>query len=506
MDFNTLTEDAAKFVLSLIDPETGGFIFARGNQPTLMGTAYAILGLEFTGHLDDLSSEEKEAAVQFLMKGCKSDGSFRDALFNLSMIANEEHDEAYFAGETTCFCQQALDALGAPAPPPREFPKNLHTPEGVRAEFDFYDWRKSHLNSNRVMFWLAQYIHEIEKHRRTDLLPLVDAGLDWIDENQDPETGLWGGPYGVSLSAALAATFHYTFFYYYWNRPLLYVNRIIDSCIELQREDGLFSRNNDVGQTCLDYDALDLLAKCALVTDYRKPDIQAVFQRADEALLALRNEDGGFANCKRRWAGRGLMEFSAPYHTGLKICLCDTAESNSFSTWFRLLAIRLCRQEDWVDDPATAPVTFRRLPWLGYHDVTAVRNAHKGNDPKPIRVTLSKIGKGVLFQNKRIEAKLKETANSLQLKLPNSTRHIALKLDLKSATDLKIKLSYKTSDCPYYVDSHSLSQNTLAGDNFVYFLVGDEEMGREVLIEFIGENLETKIKNMGITILEANAA
>ncbi|WP_054689524.1 prenyltransferase/squalene oxidase repeat-containing protein [Desulfosarcina cetonica] len=309
-----MRQDSIRFVLSLWDEERGGFRFAHGNEVTLMGTAYALHALEFLGHLNQVTDADKKKMISFIMSGCQGDGTFRDMLFKEEMIATQEHDVEYFEGETTCFCQQALDILGHISPS-RKFPKKVLSKKKLLSEFDSYDWKNPHLNSNRVMFWLAQFVFEIERHSRNELIPLVDAALDWIDDNQSKLTGLWKGNLPVSLSAAMAGTFHFTFFYFYRHRPLLFLNRIIDSCIKLQRDDGLFSRNQDVGQTCLDYDALDLLAKASLVSDYRQDILDNVFQKAREPLKELLNSDGGFANCKFRTLKNQKQTFVAKYHT-----------------------------------------------------------------------------------------------------------------------------------------------------------------------------------------------
>jgi glycosyltransferase involved in cell wall biosynthesis len=366
--------NATEFILSLRDQASGGFAFAKGNQPTLMGTCYAIHALEFLDSLNSLSSVEREKTVGFIMNCCRKDGTFQDPLFKPFQIATRQHDEDYFLHESTCFAQNALDAMGAPSPPKRDFPKSLLTASGLEAEFDSYNWGDPHLNSNRVMFWMAQFAHEVERHHRVDLLSLIDAGLDWIDAHQSSETGLWSGPVKTGLSEAMAATFHYTFFYFYRKRPLMYPERIIDSCLSLQKEDGLFSRGESVGQTCLDYDAIDLLAKASLLTEYRLQDVIKAFFSAKSALMRLANEDGGFANIKKIRVGNTFKSASGLYHTGLTICSCDNTESNSFSTWFRLLALSLCSQFEWINGEPDKYLRFRRLPWLGHNDVNAIRS------------------------------------------------------------------------------------------------------------------------------------
>lgn len=394
-----LTQQAQSFFLSLWDSSTGGFRFALHQPVTLMATSYCVLGLEFVGGLGNLTSAQKTAIVEFLMSGVQADGSFRDPLFSPDDILSSSHDLAYFEEETTTFCQQALDALQAPPPPLRDF-ETLGWDMGDRLiqYFESIPWENPWLDSNRVMFALSQLCHDAERHQQPQLLTIVDTGLDWLDAHQSEETGLWKGQHDVPLTNAMAATFHFTFYYGYRRRPLLQVERIIDSCLTLQEAHGLFS-GNAVGQTCLDYDALDLMAKAALVTNYRFDDVQTAMERAYNALLGLHNpSDGGFANCKEyvmhQPMGRkakflrkiGLAKFAptsirVPANGRYDICWrllsCETSQSNPFSTWFRLLGLRLSTQDEWLNTTSASEFTFRRLPFLGYHNPSAIVDSAK---------------------------------------------------------------------------------------------------------------------------------
>ncbi len=390
-----ISNSAIAFWLSLWDETTGGFRFALHQPATLMATAYGVLGLEFTNGLSQLSKVQQEAIISFLMAGVKHDGSFVDPLFRSEDILTD-HDISYFQEETTTICQQALDALGAAPPPAREFPKHWCNVDGLINYFESFPWKNPWLDSNRVMFALSQLCHESDRHQQPELLKIVDVALDWLDAHQSPETGLWQGEHEVSLTNAMAATFHFTFYYGYRHRPLQYVDRIIDSCLSLQQPHGLFS-GNAIGQTCLDYDVLDLLAKATLATDYRSDDVQEAMMRAYNALLKLYNPaDGGFADCKEQLhdpnKGRkakllrklGLSRFipsptpipaQGTYSVCWSLLSCDTAQSNAFSTWFRLLGLRLASQNQWLAPDAMARFTFRRLPFLGYHKQPAVQSA-----------------------------------------------------------------------------------------------------------------------------------
>ena len=401
----TFKDNAIIYWLSLWDEKTGGFRFASHQPATLMATAYCVLALEFTQGLSKLNNIQKSAVISFLMAAVQPDGSFRDSLFRTEDILTTEHDLTYFQEETTTICQQALDALQAFPPPERVWSKGWDTADGLIKYFESIPWENPWLDSNRVMFALSQLCHDAERHQKPELLNVVDVALDWLDAHQSPETGLWQGLHEVPLTNAMAATFHFTFYYGYRHRPLQYVERIIDSCLKLQEPHGLFC-GDAVGQTCLDYDALDLLAKASLTTDYRQSEVQQAMLRAYNALLGLHNPiDGGFANCKERITrpgngkkGKilrklGLSKFiPAPirvpvegtYNVCWRFLSCEMAHSNAFSTWFRLLGLRLSTQQQWLSNNSTKEFTFRRLPFLGYHDPLAVQSSTKLNSVKVI--------------------------------------------------------------------------------------------------------------------------
>lgn len=339
-----LLERVGEILLCRWDPKSGGFRLAPDQPATLLGTAHCVLGLEFVGWLQRLSEDQESAVISFLMDGVQPDGSFRDAMSLQEDSGTNQHDFNFVQEETTTFCQQALDALLAPPPPPRQWSPALATPGDLIRYFESFTWENVFEDSSRIMFHLSQVCHDAERHRDPVHLELVDAGLEWLDKQQNPATGLWSGPREVSLSKAIAATFQFTFFYSYRRRPLRYLEQIIDSCLALQRAHGLFN-NQSAEPTYVDYAALDLVAKASLGTDYRSDEVQATMDRAREALLVSLNPEN-----------RG------------------SAERSPLSTWIGLLALRLAIQRRWLDTQVTEAATFRRLPFLGYHDPLAIQS------------------------------------------------------------------------------------------------------------------------------------
>lgn len=387
-DFKVVCQGSLEYFLSLWDASTGGFCFTTAQPATLMATAYVVLGLEFINGLEQLSTAQKEAVTHYLMVNAKPDGSFIDPLFDIKDTLSDYHDLAYFQQETTTICQQALDGLSAPPPPLCDWASDHRLQSGITHYLDSLAWQDAWMDSNPVMFLLSQLCHDAERHTRPDLLTWVDQALDWLDAHQSPITGLWQGPHPVSLVNAMAATFHFTFFYLHRGRPIQYLERIIDSCLSLQQPHGLFSEGNAIGQTCLDYDAIDLLAKASSMTDYRIDDVKGAMQQAHQALLGVYNadDDGGFADSKERLQTRkgkkirllkklglsGWISSTARvptqgiYHVCWKLLACKKSQSNAFSTWFRLISLYLSTPDDPTGD-LQKQITFRRLPFLGFH-------------------------------------------------------------------------------------------------------------------------------------------
>ena len=384
-------DESINYQLSLYDTLKGGFRFAQGLPPSLMATCYAILGLELTNSMGLLAPGARDSVIKYLKSGLQSDGTFIDPDFSAGDISSSDHDIEYFREETTSFCQQALDALSAPVPE-RKWPVALLTPLGLISLFESYHWKNPWVDSNRVMFILSQFCHDAERHRKNEYLVLVDAALDWLDRQQDLQTGLWHGQSGAGLSDAAAAAFHFIFFYIYRNRPLRYAEKIIDSCLSLHNSCGLFARGG-FGHTCLDYDIIYLLYYASLTSSYRRHEVSEIMDKTAKDILKLKNEDGGFAHSKgilrhgdlmsriKRKLSIGkpestymLLPNKTPYHTGTKFLSAPSDESNALSTWFRVLTIILAES---FKNPGGYydKIKFRALPFLGFNDGLAIQAA-----------------------------------------------------------------------------------------------------------------------------------
>jgi len=97
-------------------------------------------------------------------------------------------------------------------------------------------WRESHRGAG--FFAALAITGEVD-------LAWQDAYFDWLWENTDPATGLFGGTdlprvehSGVAtMIPHMAGTFHYLFNMEWARRPLRHPARLIDSCLEMLEED-----------------------------------------------------------------------------------------------------------------------------------------------------------------------------------------------------------------------------------------------------------------------------
>jgi hypothetical protein len=157
---------------------------------------------------------------------------------------------------------------------------------------------------------------------------------NWLDETQDPETGLWGDRFDspVLLSNGVQTGYHLWLLYFYDRRPIQYIDKIIDSCLKTQNPYCGFGVPLN-SSACEDIDSIDPLVRLSLMTDYRKSDITAALKKAIPWILVNMNEDGG-------WVFRRYEVFQYG-HPDMRT---EREESAMFPTWFRTLTLAYLSQ------------------------------------------------------------------------------------------------------------------------------------------------------------------
>jgi len=374
----------------------GRYKMSPSTRPYLLSSCYAAFIRELYGDLGNLSTRQRKEWIDYI-NSCqdKETGLFCDPEMRPEHVKN--HSWEYLSLQSTTFCLSALSALQGVSRYSVHYDGRWYDPSGIVRWLRARDWSNAWMETNTVMFVGILLIRELTQNGTIKAKEILERMLEWLGEFQDSCTGYWGTREGASLQNGMAGAYHIYLLYYYLDRPLRYLDRIIDSTLSLQQEDGLFSPRGG-GGACEDIDAIDTLVNVYQRTSYRRSDIVRTLMRALPALLASQNEDGGFVYARRRrfhlngwvrlftfmkedhctfkWrlrlmgtvlrdqltAGRGLRATEWP-----KMAV-PVREGDMFGTWFRSLAIAEMSQILPEVPYASLKWTFRDSPGLGWFE------------------------------------------------------------------------------------------------------------------------------------------
>lgn len=347
---------------------------------TLPATDFAIFTNELLGTLHSVPKLRREQWQQYLLS-CQDphSGIFRDPNLQPGDLTSAFHNWDYVVWQMTFFTTSALDALDAFPAYPLRFLEPYRSRTAITAWLEQLDWSNPWLESNRVMFLSSFLIQAGETS-------LANTIFDWLDNAQDQESGYWGMKQGASRFDAMAGAFHFYFLYFYLGRPVRYADQIIDNTLLLQQPDGLYHPAGG-GGACHDLDAIDILVKFSMLTDYRAQDIKASLRQSYAALRANQRHSGAFCeavrkppskSAKRRIAERTGLDrllrkpYTEPYeiirYAGWTKMEYSEDEGDLWSTWFRLLALALISSRYPGEFSEGATWFFRRGPFLGWHN------------------------------------------------------------------------------------------------------------------------------------------
>lgn len=360
---------------------------------TLLNSCFAVLGLETLNGLINISSDQQRKWMEYIKSYQVEGGLFIDPLLDRSDLESASHDYQYISWQMNFFSLAAIDALGGKPTHPLSFLDDFLHNNDLERWLETRNWTDPWLESNNIMFLLSFLIREWERSHCVDYEEAIDKIIKWLDSHQNPQTGYWDLGAGASLLNAMAGAFHFYFFYFYLDRRVNHPERIIDSTLSLQQADGLFVPVGG-GSACLDLDAVDILVKFSMLTDYRHDEVKSALTRAFQAILLNQNTDGGFCEAKRPplweksikrkvaesigvdklllkpWQGRPI-EYTS--YAGWQKMVYQIDKSDLWSTWFRSLALALISKRYPDEFISQIDWHFRDTPSLGWHDTEKIQ-------------------------------------------------------------------------------------------------------------------------------------
>ncbi|MDS1795610.1 hypothetical protein QX216_18575 [Vibrio parahaemolyticus] len=364
---NLNQQKVSNFVNSLYC-STGAYKFSpHSEEYNSLSTCFALLTFEVLGE----TPFNLKVSLDYLQDfQDKDSGLFIDTTI-LDKLKGT-HNIEYINHQVTYHILMVFDAFGISSKFDLNFLEEYKSEVYLNKWLESLNWKNPWLISNNVMFILNFLIHQNEVENKK----YIDYILDWLDENQSNENGMWNLGHKSTLHNQMAGAFHFQYFFDYFKRKKNNTNLIVDNTLLIQDYDGLFSYASG-GGSCDDLDGIDLLCRNYHdVDEYRKDKIIKALMKAKASLLVNQNNDGGFC-----WAKRTKFNFKNVIHmipirlilakenldakrsfimkvkniiatiffkkklkwqfSGIDKCSIMIDESDIFSTWFRLLSISM---------------------------------------------------------------------------------------------------------------------------------------------------------------------
>ena len=388
-EFEKLRNDVLSWLDSLKVPESCcRYKFHASADDTIFCTCFALFILDLFKETGRFTEEQRTGWIS-----------------NIQGFQNEEYGwfepEQYYHQDKernryqlTCFCLSALRILGAEPRFPLTFIEQWRTPDDVKKYlYDKGCHQGKPGSGNKAMFQAIFLTCEYERTKDSRLLDKMDAWFEFHNQAQN-RSGFWGPDLRSHYLHGLQNGLHQLAMYFYWAREIPRFHRIIDVALMSQDRDGFFAPTPG-GEACHDYDAIHILTQARRSTDYRKDQIAACLSRAFDAMLSVRNSDGGFCQAKARLAGlsdffrhipayfsggspylwyyrsraslAAVLRAANPVPTGWTREPRSPDQSNLWDTWFRCLALAEVAQT--IDDgrmQGFRNVNFHKAPGLGW--------------------------------------------------------------------------------------------------------------------------------------------
>ena len=256
----------------------------------------------------------------------------------------------YIDFHVTNYALGAIEALDPAHVPVLTFARPFLDPLTLKAWLAERDLRDPWQEGNNIVN-LGSFFLLLRRFGLADA-SAVDQAMEilfaWHERLQEPATGFWGvGQLSDPRAAlhAMAGSMHNFHLWYTTGRTLPYQDKAVDYAL---------AQPTRIDSACIDVDLVDLLVHAHMLIDHRHAEIVAWLRAKLAALLAFQNADGGFADERtgiRRQDG-WVHGYEEPQ--GL---------SNTFSTWFRWIAIAMIADLLW---PGWRRWNFRRMVGIGY--------------------------------------------------------------------------------------------------------------------------------------------
>lgn len=321
----------------------GSYRMSEKIAPTMLSACYAARIKQLAGSLRSLSPAKLSDWVKDINSaqdprtGWYDDPKLPRAVRN-ELAKSEQEREATLLSYTY-EALTLIESLGGRPRHPLHFLEQYEDLEDLRKWLESRNWKTKQSGCD-ILYLAFPHVSSGFPNVKRFRSPWVAALFEWLEERQDPETGYWGTVSRAPLQSAFTAAFHIFHLYFVSGRPVRFVERIIDTTLSLQREDGHVGGPvnfpHETAGICADLDFAHVLVNLAIRCDYRRGDIVAACRKLVRATLECLNPDGGF--CDRRDAST----FLSPTYTRFPTWQMEAGQSSLMATLFRFATVLVC--------------------------------------------------------------------------------------------------------------------------------------------------------------------
>lgn len=212
----------------------------------------------------------------------------------LKSMQNEENglfeEKTHNTLHTTAHCIAALELFDTIPEYPLKGLDKYKTKEGLYELLEGLRWADSPWNNSHMGAGIYASLNLAGEASSE----WNDWYFEWFRNEADPETGMWRKGYpqkGLSkLYTYMAASFHYLFNHEYARMPLMYPEKMIDSCLYMYKNDGLpldFCKRIDFLQIDWVYCITRSLRQCGHRFDECKETIAEFSDKYIDYLLSI---------------------------------------------------------------------------------------------------------------------------------------------------------------------------------------------------------------------------
>ena len=370
-----------------ITSESCRYRFSLYSDSTVFCTCFALFILDLFKETEKFTEAEKEDWISFIQRHQNKESGY----FEPEQYHHKDQERNCY--QLTCFCLSALGILGAEPKFRLNFLEQWKKPDDIKKylyDRNCHDGKPG--SGNKAMFLAIFLTYEYERTKQTHLHDKINTWFEFHNETQN-RNGFWGTNLKSHYLHGMQNGFHQFVIYYYWQKEIPRIKRIIDVTLMSQDKKGFFAPTPG-GEACHDYDAVHILAMAQRTTDHRKNEIQSCLSKAFEAILTTRNSDGGFCQSKSELAGlpdffryfptyfsnrspylwyyragssaAALLKKNNAIYTGWTEKPRFQNESNLWDTWFRCLALAEITHTIDTKLQDFRKVNFHKTPGLGY--------------------------------------------------------------------------------------------------------------------------------------------